>query len=531
MPGPGELREVCTPCYRCKRLDVPCVIRQTVLGRPGSESSGGASAAGTQRATAGDIPSRMIVDLTSPRTGENREPSVQQHDGRSIDWRTRHIPASGERRRSCNRSTLLVHMPQSPESVLIIRAVDTLRREKVEEEWFRHLASHVGHTPALDLSIKALVAACAYSRGVPRLTSSDCYRALALALSALKAHIKQSQGEPSDDLLASTALLAPFEGVIQENGIPTRLHVTGLAAMLVARPATYPVSDLAREILEFNAGESGVMACIQGALSPFERVDPAYFANRRIGQADGERAQLKALSNELFIRFPRLVRLARLMRCQQSSPQQGLLRDASECLRSLLRLQDGGAEARVLQNVEVRASDDPNAFSYLGQILYFASVKDFEALTQYWQARLSLLRLERHLYKALRSDDTGMCSTLVPASVLGPIVPRQASEMFRLVKSLAMCLECGRTLPLRRQARMFAHAVVVVWGAMTDLSEDLSHNEGLEGLEPLRAQLLRSASITLGAEPALTVEDMDTAAEIFVGGRASRSRIAELFGV
>lgn len=35
VPDPGELQTTQTPCYRCKKLGVPCVVRRTRLGRPG----------------------------------------------------------------------------------------------------------------------------------------------------------------------------------------------------------------------------------------------------------------------------------------------------------------------------------------------------------------------------------------------------------------------------------------------------------------------------------------------------------------
>jgi hypothetical protein len=35
VPDPGELRTTSSPCYRCKKLGVPCVVRRTRLGRSG----------------------------------------------------------------------------------------------------------------------------------------------------------------------------------------------------------------------------------------------------------------------------------------------------------------------------------------------------------------------------------------------------------------------------------------------------------------------------------------------------------------
>lgn len=39
VPGPGECLNVQTPCYRCNRLGIPCIVRQTVLGRPSTDDS------------------------------------------------------------------------------------------------------------------------------------------------------------------------------------------------------------------------------------------------------------------------------------------------------------------------------------------------------------------------------------------------------------------------------------------------------------------------------------------------------------
>ncbi|KAF2118116.1 hypothetical protein BDV96DRAFT_569267 [Lophiotrema nucula] len=536
IPEPGELRTVQTPCYRCKRLGVPCIVRQTILGRPGPESSS-TTAAGFRPVRTGDIISRIIIELPS-RTVARTQPTTVQDGAQlvnsSVIPRTRlrssnDLPPSQGDPARWNGDALLIHTPQSTETVIIIRAIDTLRREKVEEEWFRHLPAHVGHTQALDLSIKALVAACAYARGVPKLTSGDCYQALALALNAVQANIKQSHGELNDDILASTALLAPFEGVIKKHGIPTRLHVEGLAAILAARPATYPVTQLAREIFDFHACDSAILACIQGIPSPFESVARAYFANNRIGYSDSDRAQLKALGSELFIRIPRLVGLVRSLRLQPS-PQNQLLLDALRLSKSLLRLQDSQAEGRLLRNIEVHPSSDPDAISLLRQRLHFASVDDFEALAYYWQNRLSLLRLEQRLHDLSVSSDVQADNIDEPGVSFRPSFGPRANEMFRLVKNILMCAEYAATVPLRKHDRLFAHAMVVVWGVTMDVPVALSHTLDGEGTGPLSELLLRRVNIILAAKPDLTVEDMDTAADIFVGGQL-KGRFVELYGL
>ncbi|KAI6801408.1 hypothetical protein KC361_g1755 [Hortaea werneckii] len=418
------------------------------------------------------------------------------------------------------------HVPQSSERVLIIRALDTLRRECVEDEWFRHLPAYVGHSPALDLSIKALVAACAYSRGTPHLTSNDCYEALALALRAVQTSIQQSQKQPDDMLLASTALLAPFEGVVRKNGVPTKLHVDGLAAILLARSSAYPVTQLARDIVDFNACESSIMACILNRPSPFESMSPAYFANDNIGSAGSDRAQLKALGTELFIRLPRLLMLVRSFRLDGFSEGQPLA-DALHLSNSLLALQDQQAEQRLLQQIEVQSSQSLKPNCLPQSHLHFASVQDYEALAYYWQSRLCLLKVRSRLQDNLSSRRIQTNYEMDPSMILQSCPQSYQKEISRLAKNLLMCSKYTETLQLRKQIRLSAHAAVIVWGVMDENSFPWIYKSEVEKSSVL-AMLLRRVNMALEANPDLSAEDMNLAADMFAGGEA-QGRFVELF--
>ncbi|KAF1967313.1 hypothetical protein BU23DRAFT_559508 [Bimuria novae-zelandiae CBS 107.79] len=534
IPGPGELRTVETPCYRCKKLGIPCVVRQTILGRPRHEDSTGT--ADLQSTKNGDIVSRIIVELPLRTVARTRPIAVQNgvQDSNTLSNK-------GTKLRCSHNVTfrqgdaLLIHKPQSAETILIIRALDTLHQEKVEKEWFRHLPAYVGHTQALDLSIKAVVAACAYAQGIPKLTSGDCYQALALALNAVKAKFRShsQSGEVSDDMLASVGLLAHFEGALRKHGIPMRAHVEGLGAILAARSDTYPVSPLAREIFDFHACDSAIMACIQGTPSPFEGMPRGYYGKQRIAydENDTDRSQIKAIGSELFVRIPRLVGLVRSLRLQPFPPTQ-LFLDALELSKFLLMLHDARAEERLLQNVKVRPSENPDATLPLGQSLHFASVEDFEALAYYWQNRLLLLRLDQRLQEMCNSSDVQgdyaaeRCVPLRFRSSFGP----QTNETFRLVNNILMSADFVDTLPLRKHDRLFAHAMVVVWGVVLDMPMVLDHFQDREETCTLAEQLVRRVNVALKAKPDLTIEDIDVAADIFVGGQP-RGRFVELYGL
>ncbi|KAI6833933.1 hypothetical protein KC340_g14624 [Hortaea werneckii] len=418
------------------------------------------------------------------------------------------------------------HVPQSSEDVLIIRALDTLRRECVEDEWFRHLPAYVGHSPALDLSIKALVAACAYSRGTPHLTPNDCYQALALALRAVQTSIQQSQREPDDILLASTALLAPFEGVVRRNGVPTKLHVDGLAAILLARSSTHPVTQLARDIVDFNACESSIMACILNRPSPFESVSPAYFANDVVGCAGSDQAQLKALSTELFVNLPRLLMLVRSLSLNENSEGQ-LLADALHLYDSLLALHDQHAEQRLLQQFEVQFSPSLEPDAPLPSHLRFTSVQDYEALAYYWQGCLCLLRVGQRLYDIASSCQVQISREKKPSRPFHSHAQLHQNEISRLAKNLLMCSKYTETLRLRKQIRLSAHAAAIVWGVINEDALYCVFESELEK-SSLLAMLLGRANIALGAHPDLTTEDMNLAADMFAGGEP-KGRFVELF--
>ncbi|KAF2450583.1 hypothetical protein P171DRAFT_142374 [Karstenula rhodostoma CBS 690.94] len=521
IPKPGELRTIQTPCYRCRRLGIPCVIRRTILGRPSRQKLPG-TAADWQRTEPENR--NIIPPIFIELSPEASEPDDVQGEiaplySSVVPLTKRWYSSDPHPDQLHPVRSLLVHTPQSPETVFTIRAVDTLRYERVEQEWFRHLPAYVGHTPALDLSIKALVAACAYKRGTPRITSGDCYQALALALNAVKTSII----EPNDAMLASTALLARFDGEVQKNGIPTRLHVEGLAVILAARPPTYQVTPIARDILDFHAGESAVMACVQGMTSPFENVARAYFANDKMGCIESDRTQLKALGNEIFIGLPRLVGLVRSLRLQRC-PKNHLLSDAHRLLGSLLELKDSEAEERLLRDVKVNPSS--GAASPLGLSLHFTSYKDFEALAYYWQSRLSLLRLGWYLHHMSVSSSARVEITEELGVFLGP----SSDEMLRFAKDILMCAEYAATLRLNKHNRLFAHALVVVWGVIMDLPVGPSHDLDEKGTGLLADWLLRRVNATLHEKPCLAAEDMNIAADIFVGG-PPKGRFAERFGL
>ena len=93
-----------------------------------------------------------------------------------------------------------------------------------------------------------------------------------------------------------------------------------------------------------------------------------------------------------------------------------------------------------------------------------------------------------------------------------------------------MCAEYARKLPLNRQNRLFGYALVGVWGATRDVPGVVDYIRGDEKTDFVPDLVLRGVNIALPAEPGLTAEDMDIAADIFVGGEP-KGKFAELYGL
>lgn len=422
------------------------------------------------------------------------------------------------------RGTLLLHKPQSPETAVIIQALDTLRCEHVEEEWFRHLPAYYGHTPALDLAVEALVQASAYARGEPEVKSGACFQALSSALSAVQASLTNSYEQATDDMLAATALLAPFEGTIKRNGVPSRLHIEGLAAVVAARSNAQAITQLARDIIDWYAAESCVMACIHGIPSPLESIPQAYYASDGKSYGESDAAQLKALGNELSVHMPRLVNLLRTLR-KQPSPQYELLVNAYEISQSLLQLQDPLVEKRFMLYITDRPSDSFDPGPDCAQRLHFPSARDYEALACYWQARLSLLRLERHLYGLFASPEGLTGSTDSQTTPLPLNFGPRTEEMSRLARHLVTAAENAPALPLFKQQHLLAHSMIVVWGATMDAGVEVS----TQTTDSLPELLLYKVNRSLNTKPWFTSEDMNEAAEMFIGGEPG-GKLAKFYG-
>ena len=75
---------------------------------------------------------------------------------------------------------------------------------------------------------------------------------------------------------------------------------------------------------------------------------------------------------------------------------------------------------------------------------------------------------------------------------------------------------------------MFAHAMVEVWGVKMDMPEALGNDGNGNSTAEVSDFLITEVNAALSANPKLIAEDMDVAAELFVGGQLC-GRFAQLY--
>ncbi|KAK3675483.1 hypothetical protein LTR78_004566 [Recurvomyces mirabilis] len=329
---------------------------------------------------------------------------------------------------------------------------------------------------------------------------------MAAALRAMQAALLDPKISSGDDILAATALLAPFEGVMKKSDIPMHSHIEGLAAVLASRPPAFAISQLSRDVLDFHSYDASIMACIQGVPSMLEDVDRGYYAIQP-GLSTSGQAQLRAMGIELLIRIPRLVHFAQMLSPSNSSVAD-VLHQALAYAKELLQLRDTQAENIFLRSISSCPAGMASDTSMNSSSLQYASAKSYEGAAYYWQGPERMQSI-RH------------------ASL--DLVEMEA-ELARNVQTVVMSMKYASSIRLRQRRRLFAQGLVLLWGLLRDLPHVFHAFPDNEERSLLRNTFLLNVNHALAADPKLTGDDMNKAADLLIS--VSRTgRFAELFGL
>ncbi|KAK0894431.1 hypothetical protein LTR02_012313 [Friedmanniomyces endolithicus] len=401
----------------------------------------------------------------------------------------------------------MIHNPTSPESQLSIELIDTVHFSRAADAWYRELPVRVGYDSVMDKTCRALVLAAKNIRGTPGVTTEMCYRALGVALSAIRTAVSRTNGPASDSLMVASAILVGVDIMMSSRMAPHALHLEGVATVVKHNAHTSALSHMGRQIADWMYSELVLLACVRGVACGLEDVALRHYLS--VDHAiDQSKMRLQACGNRLFVGLPRLAMLLRSIREKgDASAAVGEILSSLSLATELLQLYDSNAENDLLHKVHVRKTQRPEDTAVSKYSFFFDSVELCDDAAVYWQGRLWLLRLwlRIRVIAGARSDRD-----------MEPTVVQMKEEARRLMTNICMCCEFAMPLGPCKRRRVFAHGVITLWGALHDFGDELPATFG--GLAIISDWIRYNASRGLLRDDPVTKTDMDVAADLFVGG-------------
>lgn len=335
-----------------------------------------------------------------------------------------------------------------------------LDRMGLRHSWFAYIPSQLAKDRIIDTVAKAVLSAhdhC-FRRDEATAMASTMYYAKAVTL------VRETLSL-SDEALLSVALLALFERLVDAPPDVIYQHMQGLAAIVLARPQSYQMTEITRAILHAASGEHFRVWCGRGLPSPFEQARWLDFDSvRRDGSTGGGASELRKLSHQLMMRLPRLqadVRACRLGVGTDLPTEQ--LESAAQLARELSQLRDEDAENDRLHHVRVVPTKETVDRAVMACSYDFRTYDDMEAACLYWQARLMVMKLQRELSR-LQVPDVLERPTDTDIESGEPYTIEFIAEETRLVANLIMSFqEASKPDVLNKD---LLQGLIVIWGAL-----------------------------------------------------------------
>ncbi len=359
----------------------------------------------------------------------------------------------------------------------------------------------------MDKTFRALVLAAKNIRGTPGITTEMCFRALGVALSAIRTAVSKTNGPASDSLMVASAILVGVDIMMSSRMAPHALHLEGVATVVKHNAHTSALSHMGQRIADWMYSELALLACVRGVACGLEDVALRHYLSVEYA-IDHHKMRLQACGNRLFVGLPRLAMLLRSIRDKgDGSATTEEVVSSLSLATELLQLYDTNAQNDLLHKVHVRKTQRPEGAAVSKYSFFFDSVELCDDAAVYWQGRLWLLRLwlRIRVIAGARTDRD-----------LEPTVVQMKEEARRLVTNICMCCEFAMPLGPCKRRRVFAHGMITLWGAFHDFGDVLPPTFG--GLAIASDWIRYNASRGLLRDDPVTKPDMDAAADLFVGG-------------
>ncbi|KAK4980623.1 hypothetical protein LTR42_000931 [Elasticomyces elasticus] len=388
--------------------------------------------------------------------------------------------------------TLVVHKPQSQEDCLAMMVMETLAREQAEDTWYRHVPQMLYRDPLVAVCFKPTCLASRYRNQASRSRAAETiYTVMGEALRAIQLALGSSPhagGTGYFSCFLAISGLSCFESLMGDRGLGAPDHMDGMLAVLTACgiiPRATP-------------------SCMRGEISPLEKLGGgivSFLEASMSGKAESI-LDLKSTANDLCCRIPRLIWAVREHFTQEDRLGWGLA-DACHLAKELLRYTAESSENAVLHDVHIVRvvhSTDSLVSQYA---TFYHDYWRFEALVRYWTARLTIIRVSFRL----QSVSTTKNNLEIDAR---QVLCKQATY---LVRQLLMSHGYARKISTPSRRRLWAHALVTVWGALADFAFAAEEKTTF-----LRSWVLQEVNLTLTPSMRFSRYDLDHAAELMVGG-------------
>ncbi|KAK5700118.1 hypothetical protein LTR17_023193 [Elasticomyces elasticus] len=388
--------------------------------------------------------------------------------------------------------TLVVHKLQSQEDCLAMMVMETLAREQAEDTWYRHVPHMLYRDPLVAVCFKPTCLASRYRNQASCSRAAETiYTVMGEALHAIQLALGSSPhagGAGYFSCFLAISGLSCFESLMGDRGLGAPDHMDGMLAVLAAC-GTIPratTSCMRGEISPLEKLGGGIVSCLEASMS---------------GKAESI-LDLKSTANDLCCRIPRLIWAVREHFTQEDRLGCGLAH-ARHLAKELLHYTAEYAENAALHDVHiVRVVHATDSLVSRYAMLYHRYWR-FEALVRYWTARLTITRVSLRL----QSVSTTKNDLEIDAR---QVLCKQATY---LVRQLLMSHAYARTIKTPSRRRLWAHALVMAWGALADFAFAAEERTAF-----IRSWVLQEVNLTLTTPMRLSRYDLDCAAELMVGG-------------
>ncbi|KAK6430619.1 Transcription initiation factor TFIID subunit 2 [Oleoguttula sp. CCFEE 5521] len=382
--------------------------------------------------------------------------------------------------------------------------------------WFQFAPQRLGHSHCFDLTFAALLTITNYQRGTNGMVLADCYRALQVALPAIR-HATDSKEQRWDDLtLASIAAVYSCQPGKAEEKVISNPHLDGLMSMLTLRARHGPTTEFAILVCDFYMCDTYLVSCIRGIVSPLEEVEEEYCQPKHTVRVSTPSGDLRAQGNKLSIRLPRLLLLVRA--ATGSGAGSEAVAATLKSAESLVKDFEYTVRRSLYPNVGVIDLLQAKSPGSNWLTVVQPDLADLTARLHYWHTRIALLQMCLRLQRA---------TPILYHQYKLPDTVTAQSELCRIYNDVLIAIYFARLPWCYLQRRVFLQALLMCWGALRsgDLGPSPIEHIKVEEIWLLaRMHEILRPFVTLY----LSAKDFDEAAVLFVGQRIA-GKFKELF--